>query len=151
MPSVSNLNVKSNLLQRVCRSPKRSLGYCLGLKILLLKIPQGSKLLKQSPPELLIDIPLLPAGFWLTAELGCGRAFDDSPVFWRRQGGQAEEACSCKSGDPGWATSPMTLDVLCPFSIYCWQHDKAFRNINHLKTIKTHKTDQTSYFQTHQH
>jgi len=38
------------------------------LKILRLRIPQGSKLLKQSPPELLIDIPLLPAGFWLAAE-----------------------------------------------------------------------------------
>lgn len=136
MSSVSNLNVKSNRLQRVCRSPKWSLGYRLGLQILRLKIPQGSKLLKQGPPEVLIDIPLLPAGFWLAAELGHSRPFDDSPVFWRRQGGRAEEACSCKSGDPDWATSSMSLDVSCPFSIYCWQHDKAFCNINHLKTIK---------------
>lgn len=136
MPPVSNSNVKLNRLQRVCRSPEWSLGHCLGLKILHLKIPQGSKLSKQSPPELLIDTPLPPAGFWLAAEPGHSAALTTARDFGEDWGGQAEEKPRCKSGDPDWATSSVILDVLCPFPIYGWQPDKAFCNINHLKTIK---------------
>lgn len=134
MLPVSSLNVKLNRLQPVCRSPEWSLGHCAGLKI-----PQGLNLSKQSPPELLMHISVLPVGFWLAAGLGHSRTLTRVQPFGEDWGGQAEEELSCKSGDPDWITSSMILDVLCPFPIYCWQHDKAFATSIILKQQNSQK------------